>query len=130
MPSMPDKPPSLPNGLVKGHTDIKAAEKRILSSTEHLNEILSLLALVNVHPETVGLQKVVDMERAVEASTSLVRIFARLRKHGKMVLGNGVPKESPQGQIVVWLNERYNDFVENLLSLFGSENGNLQVFLL
>jgi hypothetical protein len=49
---MPDIMPSLPNGQQKavsnGKLDIKAAEKRILSSTENLNEILSLLPLVNV----------------------------------------------------------------------------------
>jgi hypothetical protein len=49
---MPDKMQSLPNGALNGsenaHIDIKAAEKRILSSTEHLNEILSLIPLVNV----------------------------------------------------------------------------------
>jgi hypothetical protein len=54
MPGMPDKIQVLPNGtqngVSNGHIDIKAAEKRILSSTEHLNEILSLIPLVNVHP--------------------------------------------------------------------------------
>ena len=57
---MPDKMPSLPNGArtttngnaaleLKNHADVKATEKRILSSTESLNEILSLIALVDVH---------------------------------------------------------------------------------
>ena len=59
---MPDKMPSLPNGLktttngnavqrtleLKNQADVKAAEKRILSSTENLNEILSLITLVDV----------------------------------------------------------------------------------
>jgi hypothetical protein len=60
MPWMPDKMPSLPNGgantdgtqtniAVNNQIDIKSAEKRILSSTEHLNEILSLNVLVNVN---------------------------------------------------------------------------------
>ena len=58
MPWMPDKMPSLPN---RGHekqdnsaltdqVNIKSAENRILSSTEHLNEILALNALVIVRP--------------------------------------------------------------------------------
>ena len=57
---MPDKMPSLPNGErtttngnvaleLKNQADVKAAEKQILSSTENLNEILSLIALVDVH---------------------------------------------------------------------------------
>ena len=60
---MPDKMPSLPNRVrtttngnaaqrtleLKNQADVKAAEKRILSSTENLNEILSLIALVDVH---------------------------------------------------------------------------------
>jgi len=60
MPWMPDKMPSLPNGErtttngnaaleLKNQADVKAAEKQILSSTENLNEILSLIALVDVH---------------------------------------------------------------------------------
>jgi hypothetical protein len=62
MPWMPDTMPSLSNGAqmqangnaslttleLETHGDIKAAEKRILSSTESLNEILSLNALINV----------------------------------------------------------------------------------
>jgi len=62
MPWMPDKMPSLPNGArttrngtsgerkieLKNETHVNAAEKRILSSTESLNEILSLIALVDV----------------------------------------------------------------------------------
>lgn len=55
---MPDKMPSLPNGgltnqensALVNQVDIKSAEKRILSSTEHLNEILTLNALVIVRP--------------------------------------------------------------------------------
>jgi hypothetical protein len=63
MPWMPDKMPSLPNGVrtttngnaaqrtleLKNQADVKAAEKRILSSTESLNEILSLIALLDVY---------------------------------------------------------------------------------
>jgi len=49
---MPDTMPSLPNGREitkqKIDIDIKAVEKRILSSTEHLNEILSLNNIVQV----------------------------------------------------------------------------------
>jgi hypothetical protein len=64
MPSMPDKMPYLPNGgprenehqatttALDNKVDIKAAEKRILSSTEHLNEILALNALVAVKPSS------------------------------------------------------------------------------
>lgn len=60
MPWMPDNMPSLLNGKPKENavqanvvalntkSDIRAAEKRILSSTEHLNEILSLNALTAV----------------------------------------------------------------------------------
>jgi hypothetical protein len=55
---MPDKMPSLPvrehlkqeNPALINQVDIKSAEKRILSSTEHLNEILTLNALVIVRP--------------------------------------------------------------------------------
>jgi hypothetical protein len=57
---MPDTMPSLPNGKESNHQkkkkkkdqgteiDIKAVETRILSSTEHLNEILSLHAILQV----------------------------------------------------------------------------------
>ena len=62
MPWMPDKMPSLANGAstsingntaqritdLKSQADVKAAEKRILSSTESLNELISLIALVDV----------------------------------------------------------------------------------
>ena len=34
--------------VISREPDIKAVEKRILSSTEHLNEILGLLALLTV----------------------------------------------------------------------------------
>jgi hypothetical protein len=44
-----------------------------------------------------------------------------------MTLAAGVPQDSPQGQVVTWLNERYVDFVKNLLSLLGSGKANLQV---
>ena len=65
MPWMPDKMLSLPNGgpyenehqatttALDNKVDIKAAEKRILSSTEHLNEILALNALVAVQPSSL-----------------------------------------------------------------------------
>ena len=57
MPWMPDKMPFLQNGaptetvkiLLDNAVDIKAAEKRILSSTEHLNEILALIDILTVH---------------------------------------------------------------------------------
>jgi hypothetical protein len=62
-----------------------------------------------------------------EAASSLTKIFKSLRKHGKMTLAAGVPQDSPQGQVVTWLNERYVDFVKNLLSLLGSGKANLQV---
>lgn len=55
---MPDKMPSLQNGVKNGvnkrkeskkpKVDVKAIEKRVLSSTEHLNEIISLNSLVSV----------------------------------------------------------------------------------
>ena len=59
MPWMPDTMPSLPNGKELNHQkkkkkdqdkeiDIQAVETRILSSTEHLNEILSLHAILQV----------------------------------------------------------------------------------
>jgi hypothetical protein len=65
-----------------------------------------------------------------EAASSLAKIFMRFRKHGKLTLANGVPQDSPQAQIVNWLNERYRDFVSNLLGLLGSDKTNLQVFRL
>jgi hypothetical protein len=57
MPWMPDNVPSLPNGPTNvqknsaptNRVDIQAIEKRILSSSEHLNEILALNVLVTVH---------------------------------------------------------------------------------
>jgi len=58
MPWMPDQGPLKQgkNGgadtqfvaAISTESDIKAVEKRILSSTEHLNEILNLLALLTV----------------------------------------------------------------------------------
>lgn len=62
-----------------------------------------------------------------EAASSLTKIFMRFRKHGKLSLGTGVPQDSPQAQIVNWLNGRYSDFVHNLIGLLGSEKANLQV---
>jgi hypothetical protein len=44
-----------------------------------------------------------------------------------MTLIETVPQDSPQAQIVTWLNERYADFVQNLLGLLGSDNADLQV---
>jgi hypothetical protein len=63
-----------------------------------------------------------------EAASSLAKIFMRFRKHGKLTLATGVPQDSPQAQIVNWLNERYRDFVGNLLGLLESDKTNLQVF--
>ena len=57
MPGMPDKISPKRNGHSNGarkkkdsaqHEDIKVLERRILSSTEHLNEILELNALLSV----------------------------------------------------------------------------------
>ena len=56
MPWMPDRGPPkqatdgpAPTSLtITNEAQVKAAEKRILSSTEHLNEILNLLALLTV----------------------------------------------------------------------------------
>jgi hypothetical protein len=57
MPGMPDKIAQKHNGHANGvskkeeaaqQVDIKALEKRILSSTEHLNEILALISLLSV----------------------------------------------------------------------------------
>lgn len=59
----------------------------------------------------------------------MTKIFARLRKHGKMSLREGVPLNSPQAQIVSWLNERYEDFLNDLIKLLGSEKGKLEVSL-
>lgn len=42
---------------------------------------------------------------------------------------DGVPHDSPQAQIVEWLNGRYDDFVKNLIGLLNSENKNHQVRL-
>ena len=56
---MPDKIAPKQNGHANGvskkeqaaqQVDIKALEKRILSSTEHLNEILALISLLSVAP--------------------------------------------------------------------------------
>jgi U3 small nucleolar RNA-associated protein 19 len=128
---MPDKMPSLLNEVrtttnesaaqrtleLKNQADVKAAEKRILSSTENLNEILSLITLVDG----------TNVNMTTEAASSLAKIFMRFRKHGKLTLANGVPRDSPQAQIVNWLNERYRDFVSNLLGLLGSDKTNLQL---
>jgi hypothetical protein len=57
MPGMPDKNKPKQNGHSNGSTkkkeatqgvDIKALEHRILSSTEHLNDILALSSLLSV----------------------------------------------------------------------------------
>jgi hypothetical protein len=66
----------------------------------------------------------------MEAAASLTRVFMKLRKRGKLAVAPGVPQDSPQTQIVTWLNERYLDFVNHLTSLLKSEKGNLQVRLL
>src|SRR6202041_3025680 len=44
----------------------------------------------------------------------------------KMAIANLSP-DSPQGQIVNWLCERYDDFVGNLLGLLDSSNAELQM---
>lgn len=67
------------------------------------------------------------MEIITEAASSMAKIFMRLRKHGKMTVVEGAPLDSPQALIVAWLNERYGDFVKNLMSLLRSEKGNFQV---
>lgn len=57
----------------------------------------------------------------------MTKIFKSLRNHGKMTLAAGIPQDSPEAQIVTWLNERYTDFIKNLLSLLDSGKANLQV---
>jgi len=103
----------------KEEVDIKSMEKRILTSTKNLNEILELMSLVEEEGRNV--------ERTTETATSLTRIFIKLRKHGKMTIAKGMPSDSPQGQIVTWLNERYTGFVTSLLKLFGAKKVTLQV---
>lgn len=61
----------------------------------------------------------------MHSTSSLTRIFKRLRTHGKLDLPEGTPKESPQGEIVTWLNERHQDFVATLVSLVASEKLNV-----
>jgi hypothetical protein len=65
------------------------------------------------------------VELAGLAMASLTRIFRRLRTHGKLDFTEGTPKESPQGAIVSWLNERFQDFVSTLVSLVASESLNV-----
>ena len=67
------------------------------------------------------------MELTTHAVLSLSRIFRRLRTHGKLELAEGTPKDSPQGTIVTWLNERYEAFVTALISLVGSDTLNVWV---
>ena len=144
MPWMPDRMPSLPNGITNGqkkaaivrrqdHVDIKATEKRILSSAEQLNEILTLISLLRVQFSNLRGNLIVqdnDDRTVTEAASSLIRIFRRLRKHGKLTAPVGDQPDSPQVQIVNWLNERYVDLAHNLLSLLESNKGNLQVCVL
>lgn len=68
-----------------------------------------------------------NSESIAEAATSLARIFKGLRNHGKMTLVAGLPQESPQAQIVDWLNARYADFTSSLLNLLESNDDSLQV---
>jgi hypothetical protein len=68
-----------------------------------------------------------EFETITEVATSLTKIFKNLRNHGKMTLAAGIPQDSPEAQIVTWLNERYADFIKNLLGLLDSGKGNLQV---
>jgi hypothetical protein len=58
MPGMPDSMTSFQNGMKNGvhmkepskaRVDVKAIEKGVLSSTEHLNEIITLNDLVSVY---------------------------------------------------------------------------------
>jgi hypothetical protein len=46
-----------------------------------------------------------------------------------MSLAEDVPLNSPQAQIVSWLNERYEDFLNDLIKLLGSGKGKLEVSL-
>ena len=65
--------------------------------------------------------------RSAEAAKSLVRVFGRLRKHGRMTLPTDQVLDNPQTQITSWLIERYDEFTENLLVFFKSDNTNLRV---
>jgi hypothetical protein len=135
MPWMPERTGASLQGATNGNAqnevatpaslvDIKAAEKRILSSTEHLNEILSLVSLVNLDAGDEDTR--IDVIR--QAASSLTKIFRQLRKHGKLVVAEGTPADSPQEQIVRWLTDRYADFVDNVLRLLRSDDSSLQVF--
>jgi hypothetical protein len=65
------------------------------------------------------------VELAGHAMASLTQIFRQLRKHGKLDFRQGTPKETPQGAIVSWLNDRFQDFVSTLASLVASEALNI-----
>jgi|SRR5579862_1829336 len=41
-------------------------------------------------------------------------------------MADGTPQDSPQAQIISWLHQRYDDFVESLLGLFNTNKPNLQ----
>jgi len=58
---------------------------------------------------------------------SLTKIFSRLRNHGKMVIAAGTSQSGPQAQIVSWLKERYEEFVNNLIALLESGKPKLEV---
>ena len=58
---------------------------------------------------------------------SLTKIFSRLRNHGKMAIAAGTLQSAPQAQIVLWLKERYEEFVNNLIALLESGKPKLEV---
>ena len=144
MPWMPDRMPSLPNGLANGQkkvavvsrqrkVDIKSTENRILSSAEHLNEILSLISLLNVlysHMREMLTLQDKDDAIVIESASSLIRIFKRLRRQGKLTASDSTTPDSPQVQIVTWLYERYVDLTHNLLNLLETDKADLQVIVL
>jgi hypothetical protein len=93
-----------------------------------LIEILSLSPLVMVWASLhLANEQEDNVHTSANASSSLVRIFVRLRKHGRMTVGTRRPSESPEAQIAAWLDERYNEFMGSLCALLTSKNPHLQV---
>ena len=92
--------------------EILQLEAQILESRRHYNNIATLVQLS---------KKSDDHDAPVLAAVALCRVFSRLLAAGDMVKSKGMGEA--EATVVVWLKERYREFLDVLLQSFlRSEN--------
>jgi len=94
--------------------DILQLEKAIVESAKHYNNIATLLSCFK---DSLG----DDTQLAVTAAVSLCRTFCRLMAKGRLLKRKG--DDEDEATVVIWLKERYREYVAELCKALDHESG-------